>query len=190
MRRISDDLFEFKTLMNEKWKNVSKYLDHNSRWKFYYVCYTLYIRNEKIRYQFIEEFGMNVNYDQLFSPNEFEEDPKNRDGQLESATVFDHDCCLIQARWEEDSLIIKKISSCVENVFGYEKEEILESQLNILMPATIRSVHNEVFQNWTENKSNNPESYRVRKIYPITKKGYLIGGYLQFKQFVSTEHEL
>lgn len=40
--------------INSNWKCIAKYFEIQKVWKFIFVCYTLYFRNEKLKPQLIE----------------------------------------------------------------------------------------------------------------------------------------
>jgi hypothetical protein len=67
MGSIIQPNFELIEKINNTWKPLAKYFEIQKRWKFYYVCYTLYLKNEKVKPQFLEYFGLNVHEDDLFN---------------------------------------------------------------------------------------------------------------------------
>lgn len=46
--------FELVEKINNNWKTIAKYFEIQKVWKFLFVCYTLYVRNEKIKPQLLE----------------------------------------------------------------------------------------------------------------------------------------
>ena len=43
----------------------------NRRWKFYFICFQVFIKNEKIKVGFLEEFGNSVEYDKIFKTGNY-----------------------------------------------------------------------------------------------------------------------
>jgi hypothetical protein len=48
-----------------------------------------------------------------------------------------------------------------------------------------------MFTNWINlGKSNSEIEYLIRKIYPITSKGYIFSAYKLYKQYINQNNEL
>jgi len=45
MSAIVQPNFKLVESINNNWKELAKYFEIQKRWKFYYVCYTLYVKN-------------------------------------------------------------------------------------------------------------------------------------------------
>lgn len=57
--------------VNEHWKLIFRYFEFNRRWKFVYLCYTIYIKNEKLKPNVLEDFGNSVEYDEIFKSDSY-----------------------------------------------------------------------------------------------------------------------
>jgi len=52
--------------INEQWTRIAHYFNINRAWKFYYLCFTVYLKNEKVSPTMLEDFGNSVEYDTIF----------------------------------------------------------------------------------------------------------------------------
>lgn len=82
-------------------------------------------------------------------------------------------------------MVITKVSNFFYRNFDYLPNDIVNSPLNILMPPSVKKFHHKMFLNWTKDGlSNNEEYYGVKKIFPLTKKGYLAPCFKFYKQYL------
>jgi hypothetical protein len=97
--------------INSHWKSIAKYFDLQRVWKFLFVCYTLYIRNEKLKPQILEEFGQSVHEDELFNIESQHIDKTSSASTLYiPKMIFEQDVCCIHINHSQDKPIIKSVS--------------------------------------------------------------------------------
>ena len=53
MVKMIKPTFELIEKINNNWKSIAKYFEIQKVWKFLFVCYTLYIKNEKVKPQLL-----------------------------------------------------------------------------------------------------------------------------------------
>ena len=120
---------------------MGKFLVYKKKWKFYYAWYYLYILNKKIKMNFIEMFsGTNVNENEIFSE---EIQDENAEDDIESVgsigveeaekiqikhieVAFDKTSCVFYVDNDDKGKILK-VNKPVENIFGYQAQELMNN---------------------------------------------------------------
>jgi len=86
---------------------------------------------------------------------------------------------------------ITKVSNYFTKNFGYDRNDIINSPLQILMTPTIRKVHSQVFMKWVKDgRNNNEDLYIIKKVYPLTKKGYINPSFKFYKAYLRLEGDI
>jgi hypothetical protein len=58
------------------------------------------------------------------------------------------------------------------------------------MPPSVKKIHHEKFLEWAgEGKSNNESTYEVKKVFPVTKNGFIIPVYKFYKQVLYLDRD-
>ena len=52
--------FDLVDELNGDWANIADYFAINRRWKFYFLCFSVFIKNEKLKPTALEDFGNSV----------------------------------------------------------------------------------------------------------------------------------
>ena len=184
--KIVQPNFRLLDQISAEWATISHYFNINRRWKFYHICFTIFVKNEKIKPSMIEDFGNSVEYDSIFKTGNYFVDKTTEKEQLfNPIMLFEQNTCYIHAKCDEEKMIITKVSNFFERNFDYDPKEIINSSISVLMPPSIAKFHHAMFLHWIkEGKCNNETSYATQKIYPITKRGYLYPCFKFYKRYI------
>lgn len=74
--------FKLLDQISAEWGKISHYFNINRRWKFYNICFTIFVKNEKIKPSMIEDFGNSVEYDSIFKTGNYFVDKTTEKEQL------------------------------------------------------------------------------------------------------------
>jgi hypothetical protein len=59
------------------------------------------------------------------------------------------------------------------------------------MTPTIKKAHHSVFLKWVkEGRSNNEEYYSVKKVFPLTKRGFITPCFKFYKRYITISGEI
>ena len=106
--------------LNEDWTRIADYFAINRRWKFYFLCFSLFIRNEKLKPMVLEDFGNSVEYDSIFrSGNQFIDKTSEKEALFNSIMLFEQNTCFISVSCDEEKMIVKKVSTYFERNFDH-----------------------------------------------------------------------
>lgn len=104
--------------------------------------------------------------------------------------LFEQNTCYLHAKCDEEKMIITRVSSFFQRNLDYDPKEIVNSSLAQLMPSSVRSFHHAMFLNWVKDgRSSNEACYEIKKIYPLTKRGYLYPCFKFYKRFIKLDGE-
>lgn len=105
--------------------------------------------------------------------------------------LFEQNTCFVAASCDMEKMIIKRVSGYFKRNFDFEPREVANSSIHCLMPQSIRSFHHAMFVSWLkEGRTNNEDCYRVKKIMPLTKAGYLAPCFKFYKYYLRADNEL
>jgi hypothetical protein len=178
--------------LSREWANISGYFSINRRWRFYFICFTLFIKNEKLKSAEVEDFGNNVEYDTIFKTgNYFIDKTTEKEALFNPVMLFEQNTCFVAASCDEEKMLIKRVSGYFKRNFDYEPRDIVNSPLHTLMPPSIRSFHHAIFLSWVkEGRTNNEECYTIKKIMPLTGLGYLAPSFKFYKYYLRSDSEI
>jgi hypothetical protein len=88
-------------------------------------------------------------------------------------------------------MVITRVSNFFQRNLDYDPQEIIGSSLNQLMPPSIRAFHHPMFLSWVKDgRSNNEACYEIKKIFPLTKRGYLYPCFKFYKRYIQVGGEV
>lgn len=178
--------------LGQEWSEVADYFAINRRWKFYFLCFTLFIKNEKLKPNEVEDFGNSVEYDAIFKTgNYFIDKTSEKEALFNPVMLFEQNTCFVAAACDEEKMLIKRVSGYFKRNFDYEPRDMVNAPLYNLMPGSIRSFHHAIFLSWVkEGRTNNEECYAVKKIMPLTGLGYLAPSFKFYKYYLRSDSEI
>jgi hypothetical protein len=140
----------------------------------------------------LEDFGNSVEYDSIFKTSNYFID-KTTDKELlyNSIMLFEQNTCFVHATCDDEKMNITKVSNYFSTNFGYDRNDIVNSPLQILMTPTVKKLHSQMFMKWVKDgRSNNEDFYSVKKVYPLTKKGYINPCFKFYKTYLRLQGEV
>lgn len=139
----------------EKWVELADYFQINSRWKFYFLCFTIYIKNQKLKPAMFEDFGNSVEYESIFKTNNhFIDKTTEKEDLYNPIMLYEQNTCYITATCDEQNMIIRRVSDYFKRYFDYEPKEIQGSHLHSLMAPSIKAFHHKMFLEWIKQGRN------------------------------------
>ena len=88
-------------------------------------------------------------------------------------------------------MVIKSVSRHFTEVTGYESEEAVMSNLNMIMPKLIAKSHKEMVIHMSKcGKFNDENVYSISRVYILNKEGFIVPVLKIYKEFVTIEGNL
>lgn len=114
--------------------SISSYVQISKHWKFQYLCFAIFFKNERLKNKVLDDFDSNVASDK--------EKIFNIDGASSiSVDMFDVNSCSIHTEIRDEGMFVKRVSKYFPKVTEYSLEEIHNSNVNVLMPQLVAKKH-------------------------------------------------
>lgn len=158
--KIVQPNFRLLDTISSQWTLINHYFPINRRWKFYFICFTVFIRNEKLKPAAIEDFGNSVEYDSIFkTDNYFVDKTTEKELLYNPIMLFEQNTCYLHARCDEEKMVITRVSNFFQRNLDYEPQEIINSSLTQLMSPSVRNFHHPMFLTWVKEARSSNEAY-------------------------------
>ena len=164
--------------------SISEYVQMSKQWKFQYLCFAIFFKNERLKCRVLEDFKSTL-------AGEKEQIFEIEGASSVSVDLFDVNSCCIHTEIRELEMFIKRASKYFPQVTDYSLEEIHNTNINVLMPRLVAKKHDQMLINFSkEGRLSNEGNYYVKQVYIVNKRGYIVPVLKMYKEFVSLSGEL
>ena len=166
------------------WNPLKIYLDKKKKLRYYYNWFLKDFKNKKI--VLTEEDIEDLLEDETYSihSQEFIDNIKNDN------ILFQDDSCVIHISGHFMNMgKILNVSKAIQSVFGYEKTELQNSVISVLMPNLIGKNHARYLESFVKT-GNSRILYNQRLTYAKEKSGHIFPIWLVVKQMNSIDGEI
>ena len=174
-------LMEIKEEITRLWGPLKPYLDSKKQLKFYYQWYLKNIMNKKLRIsdEEIKNFDTEeedfISVDSKDLMNETKNDEK---------LIYQQDCCVMHVKSSASSLgNVAKVNSAINEVFEYNKGEIVGSEINRIMAPFFARNHANYVEKFIK-LSRSTTLYSTKLVFGLNKSGFVFPLWIVLKQFI------
>ena len=167
------------------WQPLLTYLNSKREIKYYYLWYLKNIRCQKIKNLELEIRKLEVNEEK----ESINSNIIDFDNQSENI-VFENDSCVIEISAGIKNLgVIINTSKNFSRIFGYQKSEVINLKVNILMPKFFAANHDSYLKQYIV-EAKKSASYKEIFTFALHKNGHIFSIWLIVKQIISIDGKL